>query len=191
MKKLTKIMLAAAISMTALAGTGCSSADKPAASSQADQAVLKSAYAAALMAEDKFSGLFEKKDGLDGDKAVSYMVPSKTGDDAVAFLSSISWDKEVAKKQFESVLGDKALLDKANKALEAKAKADKKTFKPVAAVADTDKLGKNVLTGAKFEDVKVTEKDGKYTIEYKGLTYTVQKSGDSYKVVGKEGQLQK
>ncbi|GAX89487.1 hypothetical protein [Effusibacillus lacus] len=192
MKKMSTLLLAATLVVTAAAGVGCSSG-KQAASTEAkkdDSQAQRTAYAAVLLAEDRFQGMFEAKQGLEGGKEVAFYVPNKSQEAAIEFLST-SWDKEVAKKEFEAVLGDKALLDKANKAFEEKAKADKKEFKPVAAVAVKEKIGANAINGAKFEDVKISEKDGKFVIEYKGLKYTLTKNGESYKIVGKEGQLQK
>lgn len=192
MKMVSKLSLAAFLALTTVAGTACSS-NQPsqAADSKKDDQSSRKAFAAALIAEDRLAGMFEAKDGLEGDKAVKYLVSDKTVDEAADFLS-LTWNKDVAKKEVEAVLADKSVNDKAAKAFEAKAKADKKEYKAVPyLVADKDKLGANALTPAKFEDVKVSENSGKYVIEYKGLKYTMEKSGETFKVTAKEGKLTK
>jgi hypothetical protein len=207
--KLAKLALATMLVMTAVVGVGCSSSssDKTTTSStdtakkEDPEKVKNAVFAAALIAENQLADQFEPRKGLEGDKEVPYMVSKKEStDEAVKFLSATYWNADVAKKEYEALLGDKALLDKANKAFEAKNTADnakaksddaKKKFTPAAALADDAKLGANALTGAKLADAKVAEKDGKWTIEYKGLKYTVEKKDSSYKVVGKEGTLTK
>jgi hypothetical protein len=196
MKKMSKLVLAAMLLSTSAVAFGCSSGDKPANSSaqQDTEKTYQKAFVTTMLAEDRVTEIFEPtKVTVDG-KEVSYLIPKKSADEAVQFLSTSGWDKDLAKKEFEAVLGDKALLDKVNKDLEAAAKAKNKEFKPVAAVADDKKLGANAMTGAtkaQYQDVKVSEKDGKYTIEYKGLKYTLEKNGDSFKIIAKEGKLQK
>jgi hypothetical protein len=207
--KFAKLALAAMLVMTAVVGVGCSSsssektttASTDTAKKEDPEKVKNAVFAAALIAENQLADQFEERKGLEGDKEVSFMVPKKEKtEDAVKFLSSKYWSEELAKKEYEALLGDKALLEKANKAFEAKTNADnakaktedaKKKFTPVTVVADAAKIGANALTGAKLADAKVEEKDGKWTIEYKGLKYTVEKKDSSYKVVGKEGKLTK
>lgn len=201
MKKFAKLAMTGVLLATAAVGVGCTSGEKasetPAATEQPAkkddvQKQYQAAFAAAMIAESQLVSQFEDKKGLEGGKEVAYPV-GKTTDEAVAFLSTNYWSKEVAQKEYEAVLGDAAVVEKANAAFKAKAVADKKEadFKPVTIVADSAKLGSNSLAKGNFADAKVEEKDGKFVIDYKGLKYTMEKNNNSYRVVGKEGTLQK
>ncbi|MCX7569915.1 hypothetical protein OS242_08050 [Tumebacillus sp. DT12] len=207
MTKFSKLALAAMLALTTATAVGCSDAEKPASTTAATDTkedvvkVQKSIFAAVLIGDSLVTDSFEAKKGLGPDDAeVEYMVPKRQAKETLDILAKTYWDKEVAKKEYEAVLGDQALLDKANAAFEAKVNADnekakseeeKIKFTPRTEVGDADKIGANVLTGAKFEDIKVEGKDGQYTLEYKGLKYTVKKDGNQYRIIAKEGTLQK
>jgi len=201
MKQFAKLAMTGVLLATAAVGVGCASSDKatetPAATEQPVKADDKkkqyqAAFAAAMIAESQLVNEFESKKGLEDGKEVSYSV-GKSTDEAVKFLATNYWSEEVAKKEYEAAFGDAALVEKANAAFKAKAVADKKEadFKPVTIVADPAKLGKNSLAKGDFADAKVEEKDGKFIIDYKGLKYTMEKNNNTYRVVGKEGTLQK
>ncbi|KEO83636.1 hypothetical protein [Tumebacillus flagellatus] len=212
MKKFTKLALAAMLVLTSAAAVGCSKSDDTSKSatntttsdSNVDAAKTNRAvFAAVLIADEKMTSQFSKavKGIDDAGKDVTFSAPSRSKDDAIAFLAPY-WDKDAAGKEYDALLGDAAYLANANKQIEAKVnkdnaaakkEEDKKQFKPLTAVADSTKLSANNLSGAKaqFQDAKVENKDGKYTVEYKGLKYTMEKSGNTYKVVSKEGTLTK
>jgi hypothetical protein len=207
MTKFSKVALAAVLALTAATSVGCT--DQEESTAKTDEVITpedaakinKSIFAAVLIADHLITDSFEAKKGLDPNgKEVEYMVPKRPKKETLDLLAKTYWDKELAKKEYEAVLGDKALLDKANAAFEARVNAvnakakseeEKIKFTPTTEVGDPNKIGANVLTGAKFEDVKIEGKDGLYTLEYKGLKYTVKKDGAQYRIVGKEGQLQK
>ena len=204
--KFSKLALAAMLALTAATAVGCSNSDKPAettattASAEDTVKIHKSIFAAVLIGDSLITDTFEAKKGFGPDGAeVEYMVPKRPVKDTMDILAKTYWDADLAKKEYEAVLGDKALLDKANAAFEAKVNADnakakseeeKVKFNPKTEVGDADKVGVNVLTGAKFEDIKVEGKDGQYTLEYKGLKYTVKKDSAQYRIIGKEGTKQ-
>jgi hypothetical protein len=197
MKKFSKLLLAAVFATTVVAGVGCGNEaatnDKPNAEQPKEDAekINKAVFAAAVIAEEKLESQFTAVKGLEGDKEVSFSKPTKSKDEAIKFLSTY-WDQALAEKEYTALLGDKDLLDKANKAIEALAKKSEKPFTPITEVAKAELIRANALTAtSKYEDAKVESKDGKYILTYKGLTYTIQKDGNSYKVVGKEGTLQK
>lgn len=209
MKKFTKLALAAMLVMTAVVGVGCSKTDDTKTNTATEtkkedpEKINRAVFAAALIADEKMSSQFSKAvKGIDeAGKDVAYSAPSKSKDDSLTFLKPY-WSTEAATKTYDGTLGDATLLAKANKEAEAlvnknnaaqKDEAKKTTFKPLTAVADPAKLGTNNLAGAKpqYADVKVESKDGKYTVTYKGLTYTLEKSDNTYKVVSKEGTLTK
>lgn len=202
MKKFTTMILTAMLGLSVVSGVvGCSSTtstDKPAATtdnggSQQDATKTQHlVFADALIAESHIADQFAAQKGLENGKDVVYSVPTSSEDDSLKLLSNY-WDASLAKTEYESYLGDKALLEKANAAFKAKAASAKTDFTPVDRVADDSKLGANDLSSAKakFEDVKFTQQDDKYILEYKGLKYTLQKQGNAYKIVAKEGQLQK
>lgn len=210
MKKFTKLVLAAMLVMTAVAGVGCSKADDKSATTtntttdkkEDTEKVNRAVFAAVLIADEKMTSQFSKavKGIDDAGKDTSYSAPARSKDDAVTFLDPY-WTKDAAGKEYDAILGDATLLGKVNKEVEAKVNKDntgkaddkKAKFTALTTVADSKKLGTNDLSGAKaqFADAKVESKDGKYTVEYKGLKYTLEKSGTSYKVVSKEGTLSK
>jgi hypothetical protein len=208
MKKFPNMILAAMLlTGVAVGAVGCSSSsDKPATTTDSsatkeDSAKLqRAAFAAALIAESKMVDQFADQKGLEGGKDATYSVPKKEEKDALGLLDNY-WDADLAKKEYESYLGDKALLDKANAAFKAKNDSDNKgkkpeeqtKFAPATAVADKSKLGANDLSsaGAAFDQAKVTQADSKFTVEYKGLKYTVEHKNNSFIVIAKEGQLQK
>jgi hypothetical protein len=216
MKKFTKLALAATLAITAIAGVGCSkSEEKPAATPAATEKkedaekTQRAVFAAALIADEKLNNQFSKKlDGTKDGKDTSYQGLAKSKEDAVKALENY-WNADAAKKEIDAIVADAAKLEAINAELKAKHEANeaakKKTaeekkeefkpteFKPATDVADPDKFKKNDLVGAAadFKDAKVTENGGKFTVEYKGLKYTLEKSGTTYKVVSKEGKLAK
>lgn len=195
MKKFSKLLLAAAFATTVVAGVGCGSeatTDKPAAEApkkEDAEKTYKAVFAAAVIAEEKMQSQFTTVKGLEGDKEVTFSKPAKSKEEALTFLGTY-WDSALADKEYTALLGDKALLDQANKAIEALAKKNEKEFKAETEIAKADAIRANALSAtAKYEDAKVEEKDGNFVLTYKGLTYTVKKDGNSYKVIGKEGTL--
>jgi hypothetical protein len=210
MKNFTKLALAAMLVLTAAAGVGCSKTDDTTKSGTTTtdtkvdtEKVNRAVFAAALIADEKMTSQFSKavKGIDDAGKDVTFNAPSRSKDDALTFLDPY-WGKDAAGKEYDAQLGDATYLATANKQLEAKInkdnaaakkEEDKKKFTPLTAVADSKKLGANNLAGAKaqFADAKIDGKDGKYTREYKGLKYTLEKSGNTYKVTSKEGTLTK
>ncbi|TCP55585.1 hypothetical protein EV586_103238 [Tumebacillus sp. BK434] len=197
MKKFSKLLLAAAFATTVVAGVGCGSeatTDKPAAEApkkEDAEKTYKAVFAAAVIAEEKLQSQFSTVKGLEGDKEVTFSKPAKSKDEALKFLGTY-WDSALADKEYSALLGDKALLDQANKAIEALAKKNKKDFKAETEIAKAEAIRANALSAtAKYEDAKVEAKDGNYALTYKGLTYTVKKDGNSYKVINKEGTLAK
>jgi hypothetical protein len=208
MKKMTNMILAAMLlTGVAVGAVGCSSSsDKTTTSADTtptkeDSAKLqRAAFAEALIAESKMIDQFADQKGSEGGKDVSYSVPKKDEKDALGLLDNY-WDSDLAKKEYESYLGDKALLDKANAAFKAKNDADNKgkkpeeqtKFVPATSVADKSKVGANDISsaGAAFDKAKVTQNGDSFTVEYKGLKYTVEHKNNAFKVVGKEGKLQK
>ncbi|MGZ4112112.1 MAG: hypothetical protein ACXVP5_06720 [Tumebacillaceae bacterium] len=208
MKKFTKAFLATMlVAGVAFGAVGCSTAsdksttttDTTATKEDAAQ-LQRAAFAAALIAESKMIDQFADQKGLEAGKDVAYSVPKKDEKDALGLLENY-WSSDLAKKEYESYLGDKALLGKANAAFKAandKANAGKKPeeqakFVPATAIADKSKLSTNDISsaGAKFEEVKVTQADSTFTVEYKGLKYTLERKNNAFKVTGKEGKLQK
>ncbi|PWK10255.1 hypothetical protein [Tumebacillus permanentifrigoris] len=209
MKKFTKLALAAMLVMTAVVGVGCSKTDDTKTNTATEtkkedpEKINRAVFAAALIADEKMTSQFSKavKGIDDAGKDTAYTAPSKKQEESLTFLDPY-WGKDAATKEYTAALGDATLLAKVNKEAEAlvnknnaaaKDESKKTKFTPLTAVADPAKLGKNNIAGAKaqYADVKVESKDSKYTVTYKGLTYTLEKSGNTYKVVSKEGTLTK
>lgn len=207
MKKLQKLLLAALLVTSAATGlVGCThgktTTQTTDTGSPTDASVQgqRAAFTAALVAESKMISLFSQQQGLQNGQVVNYWAPTQNKEtDAIGFLSNY-WDTTLAKKEYDSYLGSKALLDQANAAFKAqndkdnqgKKPADQNTFTPFTQIGDPAKIGHNDLfsAGATFETSKITVLPTKYIIEYKGLTYTVEIQSGSFFVTAKTGHLQ-